>query len=96
MPASISSIIIPHPAGNDSILRMNSGFTMSKKRNKISPHNKYVTCTGKKRSPVHIPATSSITTRAGSLPQRGSTIEEDHTPIMVIRIVMTADNATGG
>jgi len=43
-----------------------------------------------------MPATSSITTRAGSLPQIGSTLEEDHTPIKVIKMVIITETKRGG
>ena len=45
---------------------------------------------------MHIPATSSITTRLGSFPQIFSTIPDDHTPNNVVTIVIINDNATGG
>ena len=43
-----------------------------------------------------MPETSSITTFDGSLPQRGSTIVDDHAPAKVISKVMITDGNTGG
>src|SRR6185437_7877514 len=87
---------MPHPPGHDSNLRMNSGLRMSKKRNKINAHNKYFTWAGKNKRLMHIPATSSITTREGSLPQIGTTMPDDQTPANVIKTVITAELINGG
>src|SRR5260221_5220391 len=87
---------MPHPPGNDSAFLIYRGFTMSKKRNKTSAHNKYFILTGKKSKLMHIPAISSITTRLGSFPQICSTIPEDQVPNKVITIVINKENQIGG
>jgi len=69
---------------------------MSKNLNKINADNKYVTLTGRKSRPMHIPETSSITTLEGSLPQTDSTTVDDHTPISVIIAVTTSEIVKGG
>ena len=69
---------------------------MSKNLNKISAHNKYFTLTGIKSSPMHMPATSSITTLLGSLPQIFSTIVDDHVPANIITAVNATEIPTGG
>ena len=43
-----------------------------------------------------MPATSSITTRLGSLPQIFSTMPDDQTPARVIAIVIINENNRGG
>ncbi len=69
---------------------------MSKNRNKINATNKYFTLTGKYKRPTAIPATSSITTLDGSLPQTLSTIDEDHTPAIVMVRVIINELVKGG
>lgn len=87
---------MPHPPGKRSVFLIYSGFTISKNLNRISPHIIYVTVTGTNSKLMHIPATSSITTRAGSLPQTGTNMVDDHTPISVIDTVIITDAIAGG
>lgn len=69
---------------------------MSKNRNKIRAHNRYFTLTGKNKRLIHMPETSSITTREGSLPQTVSTIADDQTPTAVIAAVIIRESRRGG
>ena len=56
----------------------------------------YFIFTGKKSRPMHIPETSSITTREGSLPHIFSTMVDDHMPVRVIKTVITMERNKGG
>ena len=88
IPAKTSSIITPNPPGNSSIFLIYNGLMISKNLKRSKAVNTYGIVTGINNKLMHIPATSSITTRPWSLPQSGSTLLPLHIPSAVIMPVI--------
>src|SRR5690349_12950290 len=83
--------MIPVPPGSASRRRRGNGFTMSKLRKSIKPASMYFQCSGTAIKAIICPATSSITTKPGSLmPLSRATTVEGGIPITVTATEITS------
>lgn len=84
----MSSAITQKPPCRLSNCRIPNGFKISKKRNKPNaPNANHKLLVGDMSNGIHTPTISSMTTRLGSGPQKGSNWFVAHVPMIVPRTI---------